>query len=181
MAESNRMRGCKTGSGTYSRLRSIAFRLELLGLVAFAASQLLRLAVSQPESEGEGFFSDIPLAVLSTLLLLSWVGSGFAAGLALLKSPMESHIGRVAQQLAAVNVLLLPVAWALSWLLTPIGMGFSVGWGMPFFPVWAASGLGAICAGLWTPMDRRRGQLLIPLLLGAGLLTFFLGDMVPAP
>jgi len=162
-------------------LGSIAFWLDVVGLGALAASQLLRMAISPHSADGGGLFVDIPQAVFSSVFLLAVVSAGVAAGWALLLDPLRSRLGRWAMSLAVFNIVLLPGFWALSWIVTPLGLGFRVGWGLPLFPFWLASGVGAICLGLAAGAERKEGLLLIPMLLGAALLTLFLGDMVPTP
>lgn len=163
------------------RLRRLAFWLEIAGLGALAVSQLLRLSTSPDSADDGGLLAEITQAVFSSAFLLAVVGAGVAAGWALLLEPLTSRVGRWAMGLAAFNIVLLPGLWLLSWIVTPLGLGFRVGWGLPLFPFWLASGVGAICLGLSIGAERKEGLLLIPMLLGAALLTFFLGDMVPAP
>ena len=84
-------------------------------------------------------------------------------------------------RLAVFNIVLLPLVWLVSWPAHRVGFDLNVSWGMPFFPFWAGSLIGAVGLALSGARERKQGALVCPLLFAAALVTFFFGDMVPMP
>jgi hypothetical protein len=81
--------------------------------------------------------------------------------------------------LALVNALLLPVV-GLSVVAVArlIGADLPDGWGEPIVPVWLATGLGAAALGAAAKERGRRGLLVVPFMIGAFVLIFWLGEIL---
>ena len=158
-------------------LQTLAARLDVVGIVALVLSQVVRLGVG----EGDGLWGKVALVVCSVAFLLCICAAGVMAAVSLWKEPLESRSGRWASALAAFNALFLPLVWVVSWLGAAVGLHFSVSWGMPYFPVWAAAALGALILSFVDRGERSRWTLIGSTIAGAAVLTFFLGDMVAMP
>ena len=96
----------------------------------------------------------------------------------LIRQPAASAAGRWAVRMAAFNALLLPVMGGIAALLSLVGTKLSVGWGEPYMPFWVCSGLAAFGLGVVADEPHHRGLLVLPLMLGATVLTFVFGDIV---
>ena len=170
-----------SGSGTCQRSRRnvvvLCVRLDLLAVGAVVLAQLS--AVFEGGAEAADWGRAPVRAALTLGAFVALLGAGAIAGTDLIRHPLQSATGRVASLLAVVNALFLPSVWAVSHLVRVFGIEFHVGWGMPYFPVWVASGFGAVATALVDRGERPRAALVFAALLGVATLTFFLGDMVP--
>ena len=108
----------------------------------------------------------------------SAVAGGVVALVSLIRQPAASAAGRWAVRMAAFNALLLPVMGGIAALLSLVGTKLSVGWGEPYMPFWVCSGLAAFGLGVVADEPHHRGLLVLPLMLGATVLTFVFGDIV---
>lgn len=174
--------------GATERLRrlsdSLFKRSPLVPFLLLGSSVLLFLAVAlvvstgQPENEATGsFFSEPIPAILMILAGVAIISSGLAALIDLLGHRLSTGPGKWAFRLAILNCLMLPVAalsvTAVAWL---VGAKLGEGWGQPIMPVWFASGALATVLGAAAPEDRRRGILVLPLMIGAFALVFLIGE-----
>lgn len=164
----------RTGSGSAIRV------CLLLDLAAVAAVILAQVSALGGAGADAGDWGRAPLrTALASAGLLAIVAAGAVGGYDLIRRPFASRTGRLAAGLAVFNVVLLPVVWLVSHIVRLFGPEFHVGWGMPYFPFWIASGLGALVASLIDAEERPRAVLVFAVVFGAATLTFFLGDMVP--
>jgi hypothetical protein len=70
-----------------------------------------------------------------------------------------------------------PLAVAVYLLLRLFGLELEEGWGQPIVPFWLAIGLIAAVLGAAAPETKRRGLLVIPLMIGAFALVFVVGEV----
>ncbi|MEI6664428.1 MAG: hypothetical protein WCL20_09050, partial [Actinomycetes bacterium] len=150
----------------------------LIDAVAVATVVLLQLLGGAKGSNPNGFSEGVFGRGLMLIAMLAIVAAALISAVGILRNPIRDAVGRWASWLALFNICFLPACWLLAKLLTALGVGFEVSWGLPYLPIWAATGLAAIALGAFAPGARKQGWLIFPLLLGAAALTFFLGDMV---
>jgi len=129
------------------------------------------------EPQGSGFFADPLPAVLLILAAVSVIASGVAALIDLLARRLTTRSGRWAFRLAIINCLLQPLTGVIYLLLRLFGLELEEGWGQPIVPFWLAIGLVAAVLGAVAPETKRRGLLVIPLMIGAFALVFVVGEI----
>lgn len=147
-----------------------AFRLDGLALAAFATWMLVTEGRGRQD---DGFFSDQLPDGLAALTLVAVIAAGAIAAWALVRDPPRTRAGRWALGLAIAFVVSFPVLGVLT-----EALGLEQGWAEPLVPLLAAAALGAMVLGAFAREPGRRGLLLIPLLIGASALIFFLGDLI---
>jgi hypothetical protein len=127
----------------------------------------------------EGFFAEPLLAALVLGAAAAALGAGVIAAASLLRVPLHTREGRWAVRLAAVNALIMPVVavpvMAIAWL---VGYDLPEGWGQPISPLWLMSGVGALVLGITAKEPGRQGLLVIPVMIGASVATFALGEII---
>lgn len=139
---------------------------------------MLIVTSGPPENEATGgFFSESVPAMLLILAGFAVISSGLTALTDLLGHRLTTGTGRWAFRLALLNCLLLPVAalsvTAVTWL---AGAKLEEGWGQPMMPVWFGLGVVATVLGVMAPEAKRRGILVLPLMIGAFTLFFVIGE-----
>jgi hypothetical protein len=161
----------------YERSPFIPFLLLGSSVVLFVAVVLI---VTPDGSEGEatgGFFSDPAPAILMLLAGIAVISSGATALLDLLGHRLSTGLGRWAFRLALVNCLLIPVAALLVTAIAGLtGAELDEGWGQPIMPIWFIVGAAATVLGAIAPEHRRRGILVLPLMIGTFALVFLIGE-----
>ena len=129
------------------------------------------------EPQGKGFFAEPLPAVLLIAAALSVIASGVLALVDLLVHRLSTGPGKWAFRLAIVNCLLQPLTVVIYLLLRLFGLELEEGWGQPIVPFWLAIGLVAAVLGAVAPETKRRGLLVIPLMIGAFALVFVVGEI----
>jgi hypothetical protein len=173
------MRTVTIPSGHGHRHRPTAVTATL-ALDAVGAA-MIGLAVSHAATDGprEGFFDDLAPALLllggATLIVLA----GVVAVVALVRGPLRTRVGRCGTIAAIAGAVLIPgaegAAALVAWV---VGAHLPEGWGEPIAPVWLASNVLAITLGLVAREPGRRGLLLLPAVVGAFVLTFWVGELL---
>ncbi len=166
--------------GASSRRGSTLVLAVGLDALAVALLALQVAVVTSGESEpADTFFSD-PLAagLLLTAATLTIVAAVVAA-VSLWREPLRSRAGRWATRLAVANALFLPVlavvAAGVAW---AVGIDEPATLAQPLVPLWMLAGLGAVALGVLAPEPGRRGILVVPFMLGAFALVFWLGELL---
>lgn len=151
----------------------------LLGVAVVLFVIVILLVTSGPpdEPQGKGFFAEPLPAVLLIAAALSVIASGVLALVDLLVHRLSTGTGKWAFRLAIVNCLLQPLSVAVYLILLLFGLELEEGWGQPIVPFWLAIGLVAAVLGAVAPETRRRGLLVIPLMIGAFALIFVVGEI----
>jgi hypothetical protein len=122
----------------------------------------------------DGFFTDPLPDGLAVLALVAAIAAGAVAAWALMREPLRTRAGRWALWLAIVFVVSFPVLGLLT-----EALDGAQGWAPePVVPLLFATALGAMVLGAIAREPERRGLLLIPLLIGASAVMFFLGDLL---
>lgn len=149
----------------------LAFGLDGLAVAALVAY----VAVTEGRGrQDDGFFSDPLPDGLAVLALAATIAAGAVAAWALVREPPRTRAGRWALWLAIAFVASFPVLGLLT-----EALGGDQGWAPgPVLPLLSATALGAMVLGAFAREPGRRGLLLIPLLIGASALMFFLGDLL---
>jgi hypothetical protein len=125
-----------------------------------------------------GFFSEPVPAVLLILAAVAVIASAVTALIDLMGHRLTSTRGKWAFRLAIVNCLLLPVtALAVTAIAALGGFELEEGWGQPIMPVWFVVGFIATVLGATAPEPRRRGVLVLPLMIGAFAFVFVVGEI----
>ena len=155
----------------------IPFVLLAAAVVLFVIVTILVRAGPPDEPQEKGFFADPLPAILLMLAAVSVISSGAIALIDLLADRLTTRPGRWAFRLAVVNALLQPLMGVAYVLATLLGFDLEQGWGQPIVPFWMAIGLVAAVLGILAPEARRRGTLVIPLMIGAFALTFAIGEI----
>ena len=158
---------------------TVTIGLDALAIALFVAFAIAVQRDAPQGSGGEGFFSEpVPAALLLTAASLA-VAAGVVAAVSLVRVPLRSRSGRWASRLAVVNALLMPlVAVSVTTVAWLVGYDLPEGWGEPIAPVWLLSGLAALVLGVRAKDPGRRGLLVLPLMIGAAVLTFWLGEIL---
>jgi len=147
--------------------------LLFVGVFAYVGSRGAR------DTSNETFFSDPAPAVLLLTAATVAIAAGIIAAVSLARARLHSRAGRWATGLALVNALLMPVVGvsvtAGAWL---VGYDLPEGWGQPIVPFWMTAGLAAAILGIVAKEPGRRGVLVVPLMIGAFVLTFWLGEIL---
>jgi hypothetical protein len=159
---------------------AVALVLDAVALAVFGVSLVL-LATRGTAAPDETFFSDpLPAALILAAASLA-ILAGVLAGAALVREPLRTREGRWAARLAVVNALFLPVLAAVA-----AGIAWAVGidepalLAQPLVPLWTLAGLAAAVLGATAREPGRRGILVVPFMLGALVLVFWLGEaLVP--
>jgi len=124
--------------------------------------------------QDDGFFTDPLPDGLAVLAFAAAIAAGAVAAWALVREPPRTRAGRWALGLAIAFVVSFPVLGLLT-----EALGHEQGWAPePVVPLLFAMALGAMVLGAFAREPGRRGLLLIPLLIGASALIFFLGDLL---
>lgn len=148
----------------------LAFSLDGLAFAALAAA----VAVTGGHGrQDDGFFSDPLSDGLAVLALAAAILAGVVAAGALLREPPRTRAGRWAVRLAIAFAVSFPVLGLLT-----EALGLEQGWAEPVVPLQLATALGAMLLGAVAHEPDRRGVLLIPLVIGASALMFFLVDLL---
>jgi len=157
----------------------LALLLDAAAVAAFIPFVLIVTAGGPEDTSNETFFSHPLPAALLLAAAASMIGGGVVAAVSLVRSPLGSRVGRWATGLAVVNMLLLPVA-ALSVIAVAAlaDIDLPEGWGQPIFPVSVLIGLAAVIAGVRAKEPGRRGLLVVPLMIGAFVLVFVIGELI---
>jgi len=160
-----------------TRALPVALALDLLAVTLLAATVIL--LSTRDHRAAETFFSDpLPAALLVAAGLLAIV-AGAVALRSLVAEPLRTAAGRWAWRLAAVNALLLPAiglsVTIVAWL---AGVGLPDAWGQPLVPAWVLIGVVAGLLGAVAREPGRRGLLVVPFMLGALVLVFWVGELV---
>lgn len=175
--------------GIPERLRRLSdFLFERSPFIPFlllGGSVVLFLAVAfivttgQPENEATGgFFSEPVPAVLMILAGVAVISAGATALIDLLGHRPSTGLGRWAFRLALLNCLLLPAAALTVTAIAGLtGKNLDEGWGQPIMPIWFILGATATVLGAIAPEHRRRGILVLPLMIGAFALVFLIGEI----
>jgi hypothetical protein len=161
----------------YRRSPFVPFLLLGVAVVLFVIVILLVTSGPPDEPQGKGFFAEPLPAVLLIAAALSVIASGVLALVDLLVHRLSTGTGKWAFRLAIVNCLLQPLSVAVYLILLLFGLELEEGWGQPIVPFWLAIGLVAAVLGAVAPETRRRGLLVIPLMIGAFALIFVVGEI----
>jgi hypothetical protein len=165
------------------RVSALALALGLDALSALVFVCVLVYAVGRSrgvqDAGNETFFSDPAPAVLLLTAATVAIAAGIIAGVSLARARLHSRAGRWATGLALANALLIPVGGvsvtAGAWL---VGYDLPEGWGQPIVPFWMGAGLAAAMLGAVAKEPGRRGVLVVPFMIGALVLTFWLGEIL---
>lgn len=162
----------------YSRSPLTPFFLLGIAIVLFVAV-VITVTAHRPAGEATGsFFSEPVPAVLMVLAVVAVISGAATALIDLMSHRLTSARGRWAFRLAIVNSLLLPVtALAVTAIAALGGFELEEGWGQPVMPVWFVLGSIATVLGAIAPEPRRRGMLVLPLMIGAFALVFVVGEV----
>ena len=155
-----------------------ALGLDLLAVANFVIAQLLIFSRSPGPPSGSGFFADPLPAALMVVAGSCFVAGGVVAAVGLIRAPLKSARGRWAVRCSIFNILLLPGFGVAAGIASLVGIPMPNGWGEPFVPIWLGSGLAAIALALAASQERLRSVLVLPLLIGAAALTFWLGEVL---
>ena len=148
----------------------LAFGLDGLAVAALAAA----VAVTGGRGrQDDGFFADPLPDGLAVLALTAAIFAGAVAVGALLREPPRTRAGRWAVGLAIAFAVSFPVLGLLT-----KALGLEQGWAEPVVPLQLATALGAMLLGAFAHEPDRRGLLLIPLVIAASALMFFLVDLL---
>ncbi len=149
----------------------VAFGLDAL----MVASIVAYVAVTGGHGRrDDGFFADPVPDGLAVLALAAAICGGAVAAAALLREPPRTRAGRWALGLAIAFTVSFPVLGLITAVLR-----LDQGWAEPVAaPLQIAVALGAIVLGALAREPQRRGLLLIPLVIGASALMFFLTDLL---
>ncbi len=158
---------------------ALALGLDALSVALFACFFAIVRSRGAEDTPNETFFSDPATAALMLTAATIAIAAGTVAGVSLARARLESRAGRWATRLALVNALAMPVVglsvMAGAWL---VGYDLPEGWGQPIAPVWLAAGLAAAVLGVVAKEPARRGVLVVPFMIGAFVLTFWLGEIL---
>jgi uncharacterized protein (DUF983 family) len=158
---------------------ALALGLDALAVALFVGFVAVVPRAGSQDSSDDGFFADPLPAVLIVLAATAVVAAGVVAAVSLVRAPLRSRAGRWAMRLAVFNALLMPAVGVsvttIAWIL---GYDLPEGWGEPVAPVWLLSGLAALAFGARAKDPGRRGLLVLPLVIGAAVLSFSLGEIL---
>lgn len=158
---------------------ALALGLDALSVMLFVGVFAYLGARGARDTSNETFFSDPAPAVLLLTAATVAIGAGIIAGVSLARARLHSRAGRWATRLALVIALLMPVVGvsvtAGAWL---VGYDPPEDWGQPIVPIWLAAGLSAAILGIVAKEPGRRGVLVVPFMIGALVLTFWLGEIL---
>lgn len=156
---------------------TVALALDAASIALLAANVVIVNREREPDPR-ETFFSDpLPAVLVLAAGSLAILAGAVALG-SLVRAPLQSRAGRWATRLAVVNALLLPVVGlsvtAVAWL---AGFDLPDGWGEPLTPVWMLTGVAAGALGVVAREPGRRGILVVPFMIGAFVLVFWVGEV----
>lgn len=147
--------------------------LDVLAGGALAALVLVLEVRGERRGPDGGFFADPLPALLALVTFVSAVTAGGVAAWGLVRDPLTTARGRWGAGLALVYAVSFPVMWSIT-----LAFDLKADWPETAIPVQALVALGAAGLGAAAPEPERRGLLLIPFIVGATALAFFLGDIV---
>ena len=153
------------------------FLLLGFAVALFIIVTLLVTGGPPDEPQERGFLAEPLPALLMIAAAVSVISSGVLALVDLLGHRLTTRTGIWAFRLAVVNCLMLPLSVVVYLLLLLVGLKLEEGWGQPMVPFWLAIGLVAAGLGIFAPETRRRGLLMIPLMIGAFALVFVVGEI----
>ena len=167
-----------TQAGSHGRLYGPAKPLTLdavaLALIVLASQVAIH---GGPQDRGGVFAEPLPAALIATGAFAA-IAAGSLAALAVYRDPLRSRSGGRATQCALVSALISPLICvpvvSIAWLLR---IDLPAGWAQPVVPVWMVATAGAVVFGTLAPEPRRRGLLLLPVVVGAYVLTYWLGEI----
>lgn len=148
----------------------LAFGLD--GLV-FAVLAVYVVVTGARGRRDDGFFADPVPDGLALLALTAAIAAGLVAARALVREPPDTRAGRWAVGLAIAFTLSFPALGLIT-----ATLGLEAGWAEPVVPLQIGAALGAILLGSVAREADRRGLLLIPFVIGAAALMFFLVDLL---
>jgi multisubunit Na+/H+ antiporter MnhC subunit len=157
----------------------VALGLDALAILLFTGAFTHLVSRDPQDPPNETFFSDpLPAVLLLTAASVA-IAAGVVAGVSLWRTRLRTRAGRWATRLALANTLFLPVLGVAgitgAWL---VGYDLPDGWGQPFVPLWMATGVAAAILGVVAKEPGRRGILVIPSMIGAFVLIFWLGEIL---
>jgi hypothetical protein len=156
----------RVATGRHSRPLRLAFGFDGLVLAALVAYVMVTGGHGRQD---DGFFADPVPDGLAVLALAAAIAAGAVAAGALVREPPRTRAGRWAVGLAIAFTLSFPVLGLIT-----AALGLEQGWAEPVVPLQMAAALGAMLLGAVAREPDRRGLLLIPLVIGASALMFFL-------
>lgn len=158
---------------------AVVLCLEALAVVLFVAFVVVVQRGGARDTSGGGFFDDPLPAALVLLAATAAVAAGVLATVSLVRDPLRSRAGRWAMWLALLSALMFPAVaasvTAVAWL---VGYDLPDGWGDPIAPFWLLTALAATVLGVRANEPGRRGLLILPVVIGAFVLTFWLGEIL---
>lgn len=160
----------RAATGRHGRTLRLAFGLDGLVLAALVAYAMVTGGHGRQD---DGFFADPVPDGLAVLALAAAIAAGAVAAGALVCEPPRTRAGRWAVGLAVAFTLSFPVLGLIT-----AALGLEQGWADPVVPLQMAAALGAMLLGAVAREPDRRGLLLIPLVIGASALLFFLVDQL---
>jgi hypothetical protein len=155
-----------------------ALALDAFSVTLFAALLTVFTIRGPGDSPPETFASDpLPAVLLGSAASIAILAGAVAIG-SLVRDPLTTNAGRWATRLAVVSALLVPVVGVVvsagAWL---AGLDLPEGWGQPLVPIWFVTSVTACVLGFLAREPRRRGVLVLPFLVGAFVLVFWIGEL----
>lgn len=156
---------------------AFAVALDALSVALFAA--FVTVIAARESGDGpETFFSDpLPAVLLVSAASIAILAGAVAMG-SLVRTPLKTRAGLWATRLAVTSAVLVPVigvvVTAVAWL---AGLDLPDGWGQPLAPVWLVTSFAAGVLGVVAREPGRRGILVLPFMVGAFVLVFWIGEV----
>ena len=156
---------------------TLALGFDAAAVAVFISFVVIVTAGGPRDTSDETFFSDPLPAALLLAAAAAVIAGGVVAAVSLVRSPLRSRVGRLAMWLAVANAVLMPVvSLAVIVVAALASLDLAAGWGEPIVPFWVLTGVSAVIAGAVTREPGRRGLLVVPLMLGAVVLVFLVGE-----
>ncbi|HVA30779.1 MAG TPA: hypothetical protein VMU58_05885, partial [Gaiellaceae bacterium] len=156
-----------------------ALALDAVAAAVFVGFFAVVMTRGPDETDGATFFSDPLPAALALAAAAIALAAGAVAAVSLARLPLRTRAGRWAVRLALANALLIPaVVLPVTFVAWLVDAHLSEGWGQPMMPFWFLSGLASAALGVAAKESGRRGILVIPFMIGALVLTFWLGEFL---
>jgi hypothetical protein len=157
----------------------VGLALDGVAIALFVTLFVVLVSSDREAARDEGFFAEPVLAALALGAFAAALVAGVIAAASLLRVPLRTRAGRWAVRLAAVNVLIIPVVavpvMTIAWI---AGYELPEGWGEPISLIWQLTGVSALVLGVTAKEPGRRGVLVILVMIGAGVATFAVGEIV---